>query len=283
MKQVRIDSFFTMGKQHFVCEDYVFTSTDAKAAFLSDGCSSSPHTDLGARLLCLCGAETLIKDHKQYPTGSRSSYISLGLDTIIKASNLLSSFSEIPKEALDATLITASVNKDNQVLIYTYGDGNVALKFKDTPLIVNNYSFLGNAPYYLNYDLGDNLSRLKVYHETMSESNALKHIEAVGEDIRIVEREYNSPNIIHIEDTENLEMVAIMSDGVESFSSVNTRMYIPIYEVIAELLDFKTTMGEFVKRRSRAVVKKYAKDQIYHNDDLSIAVMLFEEEGDVSP
>lgn len=282
MKQVRIDSFFTMGKQHFVCEDYVFTSTDAKAAFLSDGCSSSPYTDLGARLLCLCGAETLIKDHKRQ-TGTYSNYVGLGVDTVLKASNLLSSFSAIPKEALDATLITAFVNKDNQILIYTYGDGNVALKFKDTPLIVNNYSFSGNAPYYLNYDLEDNLPRLKVYHEAMSESNALKHIEAVGGDIRIVEREYNSPNIIHIEDTENLEMVAIMSDGVESFSSVNTRMYIPVYKVIAELLDFKTTMGEFVKRRSRAVVKKYAKDQIYHNDDLSIAVMLFEEEGDVSP
>ncbi len=277
---MKLDSFFTMGKQHFVCEDYVLTSMDGKAAFLSDGCSSSPHTDLGARFLCLCGAKALA-ENRGYRTGTYSDYVSLGFDTTIGASSLLSSFPAIPGGALDATLITAFVDKDDRVLIYMYGDGNVAIKLKDIPLIVNNYSFLGNAPYYPIYDLEENLPRLKVYHEAASGSKTLKHVEIAGEDRRFMEKEYNFP-IKHIIDTKELEMVAIMSDGVESFSNANTGIRIPVYEVVSELLNFKTTKGEFVKRRSRAVVKRYAKDQVYHDDDLSIAVMLFEEEGDVT-
>ncbi len=283
MIQIETDSFFTMGKRHFVCEDYILTSMDGKAVFLSDGCSSSPHTDIGARFLCLCGMKNIEGCRHLAATKIVPAYLELGLSTITEAGNLIEKFPEIPKEALDATLITAFVSEDNSyVYIYMYGDGNVALKFKDSPLIVNNYLFLGSAPYYLNYSLPVNHSRLKAYREAMAGQETLGHSEIMGGVRRFETQEYNSPIICKVA-TNDLEMVAIMSDGVESFSNMNTGEAVPVYEAITELLNFRTTKGQFVKRTARAAVKRYAKDQIYHSDDLSVAVMLFEEGKDGSP
>ncbi len=283
MIQIETDSFFTMGKRHFICEDYVLTSADGKTVFLSDGCSSSPNTDIGARFLCLCGMKAIEGYKHLAATKIVSAYLELGLSTITEAGDLIEKFPEIPKEALDATLITAFVSEDNSyVYVCIYGDGNVALKFKDRPITVNNYSFLGSAPYYLNYSLPINHSRLEAYREAMAGQNTLTHSEIIGEVRKIKTRKHDSPVICKV-NTNDLEMVAIMSDGVESFSNMNTGEAVPVYEAITELLNFKTTKGQFVKRTARAAVKRYAKDQIYHSDDLSVAVMLFEEGKDGSP
>ena len=50
------DAYFTIGKEHvqkdpFVCQDYAAVVGPGRVV-LSDGCSSSRHTDFGARLLC---------------------------------------------------------------------------------------------------------------------------------------------------------------------------------------------------------------------------------------
>ncbi len=277
MLKIRTDSFVAIGKQHFNCEDYVFTPPGSKAVFLSDGCSGSPHTDIGARLLCHSGMHTL---RNFMWNGKEDSYKDIGYSTILKASDLLSNFSDIPSEALDATLIIAFVSVDNSRLyVNIYGDGNVAFKFKEFPPIIFNYSFLGNAPYYLNYILPRSHSRLVSYQEMMGEGETLsitKDWSGFEEAGSIITRKYNFPTT-HEFNIKDLEMVAIMSDGVESFFNVNTREHISTQEVITNLLDFKTLLGDFVKRRVRAVVKRYAKDGTHHGDDLSIAVMLFEE------
>ena len=48
------DAAFTIGKTHAVCQDYALAqnasdTSPLRATWLSDGCSSSPHTDIGAR------------------------------------------------------------------------------------------------------------------------------------------------------------------------------------------------------------------------------------------
>ena len=45
------DSYFKIGKTHLICQDYALHSEGHIS--LSDGCSSSPNTDIGSRLLCL--------------------------------------------------------------------------------------------------------------------------------------------------------------------------------------------------------------------------------------
>jgi len=47
------DSIFTIGKTHRICQDYAHTGNKNGMfyAILSDGCSSSEHTDLGSRIM----------------------------------------------------------------------------------------------------------------------------------------------------------------------------------------------------------------------------------------
>jgi hypothetical protein len=53
------DYDFQIGKDHQVCQDYsmVGYTEDKAVAILSDGCSASPHVDIGARLLTLSARE----------------------------------------------------------------------------------------------------------------------------------------------------------------------------------------------------------------------------------
>ena len=55
------DAFFSIGKTHMVCEDYARAGTQQNGlpyALVCDGCSSSPDTDIGARLLGMAAATT---------------------------------------------------------------------------------------------------------------------------------------------------------------------------------------------------------------------------------
>src|SRR5215203_2249321 len=61
------DCFFNIGATHSVCQDYVVASP---YLILSDGCSSSPDTDIGARLLVkaaerVCGKYEIEEVHKE--------------------------------------------------------------------------------------------------------------------------------------------------------------------------------------------------------------------------
>ena len=68
--------------------------------------------------------------------------------------------------------------------------------------------------------------------------------------------------------------LALASDGVSSFLSVEDNRKIPVKDILEQLMAYKTTKGDFVKRRARRMVKNYEKQGIYPTDDLSIATLL---------
>ena len=50
---MQVDTFSKIGKTHKICEDYILSGTKPfPYIIISDGCSSSEGTDMGARLLC---------------------------------------------------------------------------------------------------------------------------------------------------------------------------------------------------------------------------------------
>ena len=55
------DAYFAIGRTHDVCQDYALASDDVPKtwALVSDGCSSSPASDIGARLLGRAAAHAL--------------------------------------------------------------------------------------------------------------------------------------------------------------------------------------------------------------------------------
>ena len=93
------DHHFWMGKTHNVCEDYAMSGTSGGVSYaiVSDGCSSSPDTDFGARILARAAlkhiyqAWSLEKYSDSVINTARSGALSLGL----------------PQRALDATLLVA--------------------------------------------------------------------------------------------------------------------------------------------------------------------------------
>ena len=57
------DYIFSIGKEHKVCEDYVIVDNEKiPMIIVSDGCSSSDFSDIGARLLSF-NAKRFIQEH----------------------------------------------------------------------------------------------------------------------------------------------------------------------------------------------------------------------------
>ena len=72
---IHIDHLLKKGKTHKICEDYIISGYNpAPYIILSDGCSSSKNTDVGARVLCHVA--------KQYLENSKDSIISINKDSM---------------------------------------------------------------------------------------------------------------------------------------------------------------------------------------------------------
>src|SRR5215203_3069967 len=129
------DSAFQMGSNHAVCQDYAVAGACAATAhvdgalaprgpyvILSDGCSSSPDTDTGARLL-VKAAERLLRDSGGPPAEGVA-----GLHA--EAARLALSWAAqlgLRPQAVDATLLTAHVDGE-ELVVGCSGDGVVCLQ-----------------------------------------------------------------------------------------------------------------------------------------------------------
>ena len=61
---VQCDAFFAIGSTHDICQDYALALNISNRSLLivSDGCSASPSTDIGARILSRCAAQVLLEE-----------------------------------------------------------------------------------------------------------------------------------------------------------------------------------------------------------------------------
>ena len=66
------------------------------------------------------------------------------------------------------------------------------------------------------------------------------------------------------------------SDGLASFTKGTEPEQ--TLEIAKEFLAYKSTKGEFLKRRLKRATKLYEADGINHNDDLSVGAFLYEED-----
>jgi hypothetical protein len=263
---IQIDTFSKIGKSHQVCEDYIFSGDDpVKYIILSDGCSSSKNTEMGARILCHLAKQYLRyrKDDYRFPY---LDYDEMGL-WIIHNAELTAKHMGLEKTCLDATLIVAFEFKA-KVHVYIFGDGTIVTQNQDGMTSVSEIEFTSNAPYYLSYKIDP--ERMASFHK-------------MGQDLIIKTTITNINENKYAYDfkcrfkfrLEKFPKILIASDGMSSF--IKNGEPEQTLNIANEFLNFKSTKGEFLKRRLKRALKVYEKNGLYNYDDLSVGGFLYEE------
>ena len=252
------DTFIEIGGTHKVCEDYIIQTVinGCPVIVLSDGCSSSSNTDMGARILCHLAKQYL----NRFQTLDDISYEKMGLWVIHNAELIVRQLG-LNLECLDATLIVSILN-NNTVNTFIYGDGTILFKNQDQIDIVS-ISFTKNAPYYLSYLIDD--YKADIY----SEEGIKKHINLNGK--LYDEEAYDYPSI-YCKNLNYYDTVMVTSDGIESFQK-DFNSY-DINEVAKRFFDIKVRNGEFLKRTLKSSMKGFSKENITHYDDLSVGAFI---------
>ena len=272
-----VDHLLKIGKTHKVCEDYIISGYEpVPYIILSDGCSSSNNTDIGARILCL--------EAKQYLTYHKNSIKSIDEvrmgEYIIWKSDSIAMQLGLDQAPLDATLMVAYYY-NHLLKIIVYGDGCIVFIDNvtgETEII--NIEYDKNIPYYLSYTLEK--ERDKIY-----KSNKIK---------KLIDRDYIKSDRVHLlTSTDSREEYAItygiypgedktiliLSDGISTFFNKEQQEFLPIKDLIQDFSSFKTLKGEFLHRRllsKKGAITKLEQQGYNHLDDLSVGAFVIKGE-----
>jgi len=253
------DAFFTTGKQHNVCQDYALAQSGL--ILLSDGCSSSPHTDVGSRLIC----------HMAQIHGPA--------DGVAQARLLLEVLA-LPDETLDATLLSARWDPTSRsVQVTVHGDGVVVARRRDGTRLIISTSYPSGAPLYPNYDL--DRSRRDRYATEFGTRQVVTSYD--GDDVSEKEvvilgpEGWGSPVTSYGFNADQFDLVLLFSDGALSFrkpvGTSGMTEAVPLPVVVDEMLAIKGFVGEFLTRRAKRFLKDVAAKGWHHDDDFSVAGM----------
>jgi len=257
------DAVISIGSTHSVCQDYVIARTSY--VILSDGCSSSPDTDIGARLLVkaldqrLSNATEIEELHKQ------------AARTALDWTNLIG----LPAQAVDATLLSIHVSGDD-LIVACSGDGVVILESQTGVLDVYAISSPSGYPFYPTYvhqpdrlaELINNDRCTKTIKDFRSNNETTSDSLTVTFKLRVADYKY----------------AAIASDGINSVfhtqHTTNGKRLEPVSltDVLDEFWSFKNSHGAFVERRLKRFRKDTKPKGWQHTDDLAIGVIYFGED-----
>ena len=270
------DRTLNIGSTHSLCQDYVI-ARDGSAGnrgpyvILSDGCSSSSDTDIGARLLVKAMEQKFVAEavsdmedfHKE------SARIALGWASRIGLS----------AESADATLLTAHVSGDN-LIVACSGDGVIVLESLTGVLDVFESSSPSGYPFYPSY-----IHQPERLAELVENDRSRKHVRhfrrtRASESFKLIE-EAASDSLTEILNLKvsDYKYAAVASDGVHSFfhtqQSTNGKRVepVPFTEILDVFWSFKNSQGAFVERRMKRFRKDTQAKGWQHGDDLSIGVI----------
>jgi serine/threonine protein phosphatase PrpC len=260
--QINTDAIFLKGTDHLVCQDYATnfgSNKENNHIIVCDGCSSSPMSDVGARILALKTAELTNKDYIK----NNEDLISCLIDSLKYNSELL----KINPQMLDTTLLTAYI-KDDKSYILNYGDGVSITKFKNGNIKISNICFEQGYPNYLSYRLD------KARYENYKSINQIQKHEGYFNFESTDNYEFIIDYLGGHYNLNLIEWIILTSDGIHSFYKKDEngkRTSIDFLEIAKQLVDFKNFHGVFVERHVRSLIKRLEKQNIFHYDDFSVA------------
>ncbi len=267
-----VDSHYSIGHTHLVCEDYTRHGLDpVPHVLVADGCSSSDDSDMGARLLVLRASamlESLL--HTEDP---RQHHWEVGRD-LIRRCLLQVEALDLEPTALDSTLLLA-YRRHDQLWVHCYGDGVLALQERGGGLRVIQVDYAHNAPFYLSYLA--NSERHDLYRRTVGDNAlAITTFDPRGQP-QVVHHPYDHPLVFSFA-VDTVQALAIASDGVGSLVALPAQKRLSPWEIVAELLDFTLSQAgptpDFTKRRLRDMLGDCARRNILNADDIGLGVFL---------
>ncbi len=294
MSLFRADHYFCIGDAHVKegkpCQDYAISDIMQNAAFaiVSDGCSAGGHTDIGARMMTLGTARAIRRLH------DNAHGTPIDVST---AAHEIFSFQQIFLEET-TRLLGVSFNDMLATCIYAYleksfgfihilGDGAAVLMLPGGELEMHLLRWKKNMPFYPAYASLANIQTFVLAHgEDENEKSLTEEIwirNATGEFTQRAHIEHSVKSGIcgitiplsfhlscHHANTGS-PVLGIFSDGIGQVDGVDWK------DVVVSLLAYKTTTGEFMKRRAMRALKEFRKSGKILFDDIGCAAICFDE------
>jgi len=266
-----LDKITRIGKEHKICQDYSDTFQNnanriSNLIIVSDGCSSSNDTDIGSRIVARLARKIMSQFHFNFDN-IEDSYISFGDILMNMATPIVSSLG-LDKTSLDSTLIISFIHNNN-IITFMYGDGFIITIDKENKVEFTEVQFKNNAPYYLS---------ARVIYPSIYEKNVIEPNMTITRTTS-ENAHYSSHYPLYFShDIDNCKCIIIASDGLGSFRNYSSENHPSTQDVITNLCAIKNYNGEFIQRRVGRMLSEYAKNNIYHYDDLSVAgISIYEE------
>jgi Protein phosphatase 2C len=252
------DATFVIGARHEVCEDWA-AAGDAWA-LVCDGCSSSPRSDFGARLI------------------GRAAERSLALGQLCPAHVVEAAAEQarnmaLPARCLDATLLAAWHDPGGGCIrALAMGDGVIAARRRDGSLEAWSIEHPDGAPAYPSYLIDD--ERLGHYLRSHGRRRVVHHFDGPTRPRQtvVVQDEHLSlaPWCLRWAfPLSRYDMVAVMSDGATALRTPDGST-LSLGDSLRELLAFRRHRGRFVRRRVRGALRKCGWQL---GDDLAMAAI----------
>ena len=288
------DSYFEIGHSHKVCEDYALSGVqdDLAYAIVSDGCSSSKNSDVGARLLAHISRDALLYLHRRKllydPHFLVSSLKTTLEEIIIKKCLEVKDTLRFPCDIFDATLLIAIVSGDTwkQKILFSWGDGYFILKRPSGAIDVIALSYESGAPYYPSYELSqDKHDAYAVEYGSMPLHKNIDRISTDGivdfVDVDVIPTVMQRSYFSVMGEGAEATQIIVSSDGIGTYeddpgvrppTGTELRKYTAL-DVIPSIVAYKNPVGEFVTRRMNRLKKEHADAHVIHQDDVSCAAI----------
>lgn len=280
--RLHADSYFSIGSAHVTAgrpaQDYAMDQVDCDSAIavVSDGCSTGGRTDVGARIVALATIQAAILSLT--PDG-----ITVGqMGAMMTARDALG----LSNSDLLATCVYVTATRGSGAIFHLQGDGVLAVKHRSGRIWMTRYDWFDNTPFYPAYSESD-LKRFVEVHGSDLHAHRVSGTTVIvdpGESPLATSNHWGFTYALYLgikgltheypkyPDLADIEFLAVFSDGVTQIENVDWR------DAVVELMSFKATGGEFVKRRAMAAIRKWREVGKGPVDDFSMAAIRVEHE-----
>jgi len=262
---------------HAICQDYALSGTihNLYYAIVADGRSviregtstvAHPYSDFSSRVVGFCAKECLreLQEHGCVSRLLQSDFITL-LRSKVKNIGDQVGLTNIG----DSTLNVICYYNDI-IMNLMIGDGVIVIEHDDE-YIIRVRKFEPNMPFCISHLL-NTFARTKYeeYNVVLTEQEFIIDKATFG--IR-----YNSPikipydKIADLYSAYNTKSISVLSDGIEY---LRKEKQLSLVEAILQLFPFKSTEGQFVKRRMHEFERHLNKENIIANDDIAMATIV---------